>query len=100
MWKIHENSYPDYMSVSVLARPQAGPYVINHSVDDKTPCGRARLRHRRCHRRCFSLRPSNGLRFCTMNVQGLHWSKLSHRPNSQQLVTSLRTHGADVMFFD
>lgn len=90
--------YPDRTDVSVHARPQGLPFVTNHSVDSKTPCGRARLRHRRLHRRCFSLRPSHGLKLCTMNLQGFFWSKLSHRPKLQQLIGVLRKHDVDMAF--
>ena len=93
-----ENTYPIRKSTATRCRPHDGPFVMSLSDNTKTPCGRKRCRRRRQWHPCFSLRPSRGLRFSTMNTQGLNWQKLSHRPKFQEVLRILRCHSFDCMF--
>ena len=93
-----ENTYPIRKSTAKRCRPHDGPFVMSLSDNTKTPCGRKRCRRRRQWHPCFSLRSSKGVRFSTMNTQGLNWQKLLHRPKLQEVLRILRRHSFDCMF--
>ena len=59
--------------------------------------GRCRTRFRYLHRSNAAHKSSGGLAVGTLNVQGLHWARLSHRPNLAAVIHTARESHLDIL---
>ena len=87
-----QNNYPVEGTVKADKHPSPFLQCLQGSAG-----GRCRTRFRHLYRKGAAQKPSGGLAVGTLNVQGLQWDRLTHRPKLTSVITIARDSQLDIL---